>query len=257
MVTRDPSERSAATPRRRRVGVAAVVHCIAVLLACSVSIRSTASAQATTSPGQGSVRGSVALLERGGVKARDVAYAVVYLDAPGRPVNERREAHARAEIDMRRREFDPHVQVVRVGGTVTFPNSDPFSHNAFSNTALGAFDLGLYRSGVTRGHAFDRAGVYAIYCNIHARMVSFVVAVNTPWVAMVASDGSFTIPAVPPGTYRLHAWHERTQEVVQHVIVGPTGSSGISITLDARGYVAKPHQNKFGAPYALTRADRY
>lgn len=206
---------------------------------------------------QGAVRGTVALLERAGSSARDLANAVVYLDIPGRVINDTRESHASAEIDMRHREFEPHVQIVRAGGAVSFPNSDPFSHNVFSNTAYGAFDLGLYRSGVRRGYAFARPGVYAIYCNIHARMVSFVVAVTTPYVARVATDGSFSIPAVPPGTYRLHAWHERTPEHVQELVVSAAGIASIRLTLDARGYVAKPHPNKFGAPYAMTRADRY
>ncbi len=228
-----------------------------VMICIFAAAPSVVAAQSDASSGRGSLRGNVVLLDRNGATTRDVASAVVYLDAPGRTVTGGREEQSRATIDMRRREFVPHVQVVRTGGTVAFPNSDPFSHNVFSNTALGAFDLGLYRAGVTRGHVFDRAGVYAIYCNIHARMVSFVVAVNTPWVALVERDGTFTIPAVPPGTYRLHAWHERAPAVVQTITVGPNGSGGLAVTLDARGYVAKPHTNKFGAPYALTRADRY
>lgn len=206
---------------------------------------------------QGVVRGKITLLERAGASVHDVDDAVVYLEPAVRSAKDVRDAHATGEIDMRRREFAPHVQIVRVGGTVTFPNSDPFSHNVFSNSALGAFDLGLYRSGVTRGFAFPRAGVYAIYCNIHARMVSFVVAVTTPWVTMVGADGQFSIPGVPAGTYKLHAWHERALEHVQELVVSATGTNAVELSLDARGYVAKPHPNKFGAPYPLTRADRY
>ncbi len=206
---------------------------------------------------QGTVRGTLALLEKAGATVRDLSDAVIYLEAPGRVVHDGRDALATAKIDMRRREFEPHVQIVRVGGTVGFPNSDPFSHNVFSNSALGAFDLGLYRSGVTRGATFPRAGAYAIYCNIHARMVSFVLAVPSPWVAKAGSDGQFTIGGVPTGTYRLHVWHERAPEVVQELNVGPTGVAGLALTLDARGYVAKPHPNKFGAVYPTTRADRY
>ena len=225
--------------------------------------------RSTDASAQGTVRGSLTLLERAGGASRDVGSALVYLEAaspsasPGyvapqglvaRPGSE---ALATASIDMKHREFEPHVQFVRVGGTVGFPNSDPFSHNVFSNSALGAFDLGLYRSGVTRRFTFPSAGVYAIYCNIHARMVSFVVAVTTPWVATARNDGQFSIPGVPAGRYKLHAWHERTPEVVREIVVTATGLSDVALTLDARGYVAKPHLNKFGAPYAITRADRY
>lgn len=215
------------------------------------------SASAQPLHAQGTVRGSIALLERAGVAARDLGSAVVYLEPVSHVATQGREAVANAAIDMKHREFEPHVQFVRVGGTVGFPNSDPFSHNVFSNSALGAFDLGLYRSGVTRSFTFPRAGVYAIYCNIHARMVSFVIAVTTPFVATAKDDGQFSVAGVPAGTYRLHAWHERTPEVVRDIVVAPNGVSGVAVTLDARGYVAKPHLNKFGAPYAMTRADRY
>lgn len=221
---------------------------VALLLLCAAT---------RTTEAQGPVRGRIMLLERAGAAQHDVGNTVVYLEAPGRVARDTKEALATADIDMRHREFDPHVQIVRVGGTVSFPNSDPFSHNVFSNSALGAFDLGLYRSGVTRDMTFPRAGVYAIYCNIHARMVSFVVAVPTPWVAEASNDGQFVIASVPAGAYKLHVWHERSPEFVQELLVGPAGAGGLAVTLDARGYVAKPHPNKFGSTYAMTRADRY
>ena len=63
-----------------------------------------------------------------------------------------------ATIAMTGREFVPHVRVVLAGGTVAFPNQDPFSHNVFSNAEAGPFDLGLYRRGASRAATFPRAG---------------------------------------------------------------------------------------------------
>ncbi len=206
---------------------------------------------------QGVVAGRVVLLERNGRVSHDLGNAIVQLEPLDVIRRERNDAPAFAEIDMRSREFVPRVQLVRVGGRVGFPNSDPFSHNVFSNSALGAFDLGLYRSRVTRTSAFNRPGVYAIYCNIHARMVSFVVAVATPFVARVGRDGRFTIAGVPAGSYRIRAWHERAPELTRIQDIPALGVSDVALTLDARGYEEKPHPNKFGAPYAATRADRY
>jgi hypothetical protein len=138
------------------------------------------------------------------------------------------------------------VLPVAAGRTVAFPNRDPFSHNVFSNADQGPFDLGLYRRGATRGATFARPGVYPIYCNIHSKMVSFVVAVPTPWVAQPAADGGFALAGVPPGRYVLHAWHERA-----------AATAPVRVVLDARAWVAGPHLNKYGRPYAATRADRY
>ena len=56
----------------------------------------------------------------------------------------------------------------------------------------------------------------------------------------------------------LHAWHERAGgSVTREIVVPATGLSGQHIVLDARAYVAAPHLNKFGLPYAASRGDRY
>ena len=157
---------------------------------------------------------------------------------------------------MHRREFEPHVRVVRTGGRVAFPNDDPFSHNVFSNSMLGPFDLGLYRAGASRAARFPRAGAYAIYCNIHHRMVSYVVAVPTPLAVRAGADGRFAIAGVPAGRWVLHAWHERAGETTRTIVVPATGLE-LRVELDARAYVPAAHLNKFGLPYAATRADRY
>lgn len=203
---------------------------------------------------QGTVRGQVKVIDKPGSAAADLTDAVVFLESDN---TNRPTALMNASVGMRLREFVPHVQIVAAGGSVAYPNQDPFSHNVFSNSSLGAFDLGLYRTGKTRAATFPRAGVYAIYCNIHARMVNYVVAVKTPYVARVAANGAFALENVPVGSWRLHVWHERAPEHIETVQVGNDGLSNLVIALDGRGFVAKPHTNKFGQPYATTRADRY
>ncbi len=202
------------------------------------------------------VRGTVVLEEGAGSAPGDLRGAVVWLVASGDGARGRAPEPRADTILMRDREFEPHVVAVPAGGTVAFPNRDPFSHNVFTNADPGPFDLGLYRRGATRAASFARPGVYPIYCNIHSKMASFVVAVPTRWVARPAADGSFAIDGVPPGRYALHAWHERAAAEAVRPLVVP-GDAPVRVALDARAYVAAPHLNKFGRPYAVTRADRY
>ena len=165
---------------------------------------------------------------------------------------------ARAEISMRQKTFLPHVRVVPAGGTVAWPNQDPFSHNVFSNTPGGSFDLGLYPRGERRGAAFRRAGVYAVFCNIHPHMSAYVVAVPGGYYARPAADGHFVIADVPAGRYRLHAWHERARESYARVItVGDRNTPPLALTIDTRGFRPQPHANKFGQPYARSTTDEY
>jgi len=208
---------------------------------------------------QATVSGTLALEERPDAERGDLRTAVVYLEARGRTGTSSDRPDLRsASIEMKGREFIPHVRTVLAGGSVGFPNADPFSHNVFSNVELGPFDLGLYRRNVTRHATFARAGVYPIYCNIHSKMVSFVVAVPTPYVTQPDARGHFQLKGVPPGTYVLHAWHERgSADVTRELVVPAAGIRDQQLTIDARAYVAAPHLNKFGVPYAIIRADRY
>ena len=208
---------------------------------------------------QGTVSGVLALEERAGGERGDIRSAVVYLEPRERaiPVNDVPSMRSRV-IAMHGREFKPHVTIILAGGSVTFPNEDPFSHNVFSNVDIGPFDLGLYRRGATRTAMFPRAGVYPIYCNIHSMMVSFVVAVPSPWATQPDDDGRFTLRGVPPGRYIIHAWHEHgAREVTRELVVPQSGMDALQLMIDARSYVEAPHLNKFGRPYALIRDDRY
>jgi len=209
--------------------------------------------------GQATVNGTVALEERADADRGDIRSAVVYLEPRERaiPVNDVPAMRSRV-IAMRGREFRPHVTIVLAGGSVAFPNEDPFSHNVFSNVDLGPFDLGLYRRGATRTATFARPGVYPIYCNIHSMMVSFVVAVPSPWATQPDENGHFSLRGVPAGRYLVHAWHERgAREVTREIVVPPSGVESLPLVIDARTYVDAPHLNKFGRPYALIRDDRY
>lgn len=208
---------------------------------------------------QATVTGVVTLEERSGAERADIRSAVVYLEPRERaiPVNDVPAMRSRT-IAMHGREFLPHVQIVLAGGSVAFPNEDPFSHNVFSNVDLGPFDLGLYRRGQTRNATFARPGVYPIYCNIHSMMVSFVVAVPAPWASQPDESGHFVLRGVPPGRYVVHAWHEHgAREVTREVVVPSSGITDLPLVIDARTYVDGPHLNKFGRPYSLIRDDRY
>ena len=126
----------------------------------------------------------------------------------------------------------------------------------FSNSELGRFDLGLYPRKKTRAATVTKPGVYAVYCNIHSRMSSFIVAVPTRHIAQVDKSGKYELRDVPPGEYELHLWHERAPEQELRIKVGGTITVR-DLNLDARGFVPGPHLNKFGQVYPVTRADRY
>lgn len=202
---------------------------------------------------QAAVAGQLSILERPGARTTDLAGAVVWLDARGVAAS----AATRGQIVMESRQYVPRVRIVPAGSAVAFPNQDPFRHNVFSKAGPSEFDLGLYARGETKEARVERPGVYPVFCNIHAQMVAFIVAVPTPYVVQPSPDGRFSIAGVPAGTYTLHAWHDRAGDQTREIRVGAEGLADVNVQLDARGYRFVQHKNKFGQEYAKAGRDRY
>ena len=198
-----------------------------------------------TAPVKTTVSGRLTVLDRGNRPATDVGQSVIWLEASG-PA---RITPARSETFTEGKQFLPRVSVVPVGSTMAFPNHDPFNHNVFSLSPEARFDLGLYGRGESKSAPFTRAGIVRVYCNVHPQMSAIVVVRDNPFFARPGADGSFTLTEVPPGTYVLHAWHERGGETTRQVTVPATGLRNAALQLDARGYRFVQHLNKFGQPY--------
>jgi plastocyanin len=193
---------------------------------------------------QAQVSGRVTVTDAGGKPAGDVGNAVIYLEGRGP-----RGAAVKVEMTLDGRSFNPRVIVVPVGSTVTFPNRDPFNHNVFSLSDPNGFDLGLYGRGESGDHRFRHPGLVRVYCNIHPRMSGFIMVRDNAYYAQPGADGSYAIANVAPGTYVLHVWHERASEATLEITVPPGGLTGQDVALDASGYQAAAHKNKYGQEY--------
>ncbi len=131
-------------------------------------------------------------------------------------------------MDQNNMVFVPHVLPLVVGTTVQFPNSDNVRHNVFSRSKAKKFNLGTYAAGVVREVTFDKPGIVNILCNVHTEMSAFIVVLENPYFALTGPDGKFTIKNVPPGTYKIKAWHEKLREKGEDVTV----IDGKTVTID-------------------------
>jgi hypothetical protein len=159
-----------------------------------------------------------------------------------------------AEMLQKNKTFSPHVLAVTVGTTVDFPNRDPIFHNAFSNYNGENFDIGLYPPGTTKSIAFTRAGVVRVFCNIHPTMSAVIVVLKSPYFSVSDKSGALQLTDIPPGTYRLHVFHERATEqtlesLTRTVDVREEGLQIPPISVSESGYLQLPHKNKFGKDY--------
>ncbi len=151
--------------------------------------------------------------------------------------------------------FMPHVLAIPVGGTVEFPNLDPFYHNAFSNFSGQPFDTGLYAPTTTQSVTFKHSGIVRVFCNIHSTMSAIIAVVPTTYYAVTPESGKFAIAGVPPGEYQFHIFHERAQpanlKFLEHRVTVPEAGLALPlISVTETGYVPAPHLDKHGKPYA-------
>ena len=131
--------------------------------------------------------------------------AVVFLESP-----EAKAASKPAqglEIAQAGRQFVPQVSVVPVGSAVSFPNRDTVRHHVYSFSPVKKFEIKLYVGTPESPVLFDKPGIAVLGCNIHDRMVAWVVVVETPYAGQTGADGRLLLGHVPAGQYRLRAWH--------------------------------------------------
>jgi|UniRef100_UPI0040498928 plastocyanin len=164
---------------------------------------------------------------------------VVYIDQPvdvtGEPPK-----HPAAVV-QKDAAFDPHVLPVMVGTAVRWPNEDDIYHNVFSMSETKDFNLGLYKDKTDNAPAvlFDRLGRVDVFCGIHSKMHCIILVMPSRFFAVADARGNFRIENIPPGTYRLKAWHERLPARVTEVTVPETGEVKVDFVLS----LGEPHND--------------
>ncbi|HLK33969.1 MAG TPA: carboxypeptidase regulatory-like domain-containing protein [Terriglobales bacterium] len=206
------------------------------------------------------ISGKVALTDSKRTREKDDSGVVVWLELQSGAAP----ATARGSVTIahKGKTFVPHVVAVRTGSKVTFPNLDPFFHNAFSNYDGQVFDIGLHPPGSAREQVFSRPGVVRLFCNIHPTMSAVIVVLDTPYFAVTNAQGEFHIADVPPGDYRLKLFYERALPDVlapleRQITIGPEDVTLPSMAISEAGYLVTPHKNKFGKDYPAIIVDQY
>lgn len=116
--------------------------------------------------------------------------------------------------------FTPRVLPVLAGTEVTFTNDDKVFHNIHSKSAAYPFN---YAQPPTHKAAkqvkFDKPGLVPIDCDVHSEMHAFILVKPNPFFALADEKGLFALQHLPPGNYKLQAWHEKFEPVVKEITV--------------------------------------
>jgi hypothetical protein len=75
---------------------------------------------------------------------------------------------------------------------------------------------------------------FNVRCDLHPWMNAWVRVFNHPYFAVTDSVGTFAIHRLPPGNYRLKAWHESLGVQEKSFTVRSGSSTIIDFTFEAR-----------------------
>src|SRR5262245_61440013 len=147
-------------------------------------------------------------------------------------------ASQNAEIDQKKCEYSPHVQVMAVNSEISLRNSDSILHNIqFFQGDKSLFNLAQPVQGQVNKQKLDKAGTIYVECAVHGWMQGNVVVVDNPYYALTDDNGKFSITDLPPGKYQLRIWHEYLGELTRELTV--TAKTETALNVDFKDLLAK------------------
>ena len=163
------------------------------------------------------------------------------------------------KVEARDCQFLPFTTVVRSEHGIEVVNMDPVMHDIQAyETSITHGTRVLFNSPLPFNHKHNRGNIHATHehvpgksmvhqfqlskgrktfvmqCGFHAYMESWGIAVDNPYFTFTSETGSYEITGIPPGTYRLRAWHPSVkQEHTQMVTIGSSQTTQVDFALDS------------------------
>lgn len=143
-----------------------------------------------------------------------------------------------AVMDQIERQFSPFILPIQAGTRVKFPNWDRIKHHVYSFSKAKRFELKLYSGKNANPVKFDKPGEVALGCNIHDWMLGYIYVVNSPYFALVDSDGRAEFKNIPANTYTVNLWNPGMKPPgsmqPRTIIVEPGKDQLVSLTVNVK-----------------------
>jgi hypothetical protein len=142
-------------------------------------------------------------------KSKGVQWTVVYLEkVTGGTLQEKYELEM-GEPKMKC-DFVQHVLAIGKNKNLSMKNTDPVLHNphTFNDKHATQFNVALSEKGQVTEKKIRAGGVIRLQCDSHVHMNGWILSFDHGYFAVTDENGNFKIDGVPPGKYKLVAWHE-------------------------------------------------
>lgn len=126
----------------------------------------------------------------------------------------------KVKLDQNGCEYHPHVLAFPAGTTVEVINPDGILHNVHSySKANTPFNMAQPKFKKTLDVKVEKPEAVEVKCDVHGWMHGWLVATESPYVAVTDKSGSFKLENVPAGSYTVEVWHEKLGKSTQKVTV--------------------------------------
>ena len=139
--------------------------------------------------------------------------------------------------------FGPYTGVIAQGKMMNFRNQDPVKHSPHTYSSKGRVKKTMHNEDLEGEGELDLEVAFAkesirvmkLECDQHEHMQNWFRRVDNPYYAFSGEDGTYVIDQVPPGTYKLIAWHPKfKREQKQEVTVSSNGAANADFEFKVR-----------------------
>lgn len=144
-----------------------------------------------------------------------------------------------AQVEANICQFLPFVTVVGDKREITVTNRDKVFHDiqgyAFDRQGI---DIVLHRASIEKSGTTDIVNLtkgrkaFAMQCGQHPYMQNWGYEIDNPYYSVTGLDGAFTIGDLPPGTYKVTAWHPAMDPQTKDVTVTANGAVSLDFTFE-------------------------
>jgi hypothetical protein len=162
-------------------------------------------------------------------------------------------------LDQRNCEFVPRIQIARSGAKLVLRNSDPVLHVVRLSSMSGTNGPATILTVAAPYAGFERDWKLADWrepmllkatcVNGHDWMTGYIAVLPHPWATVTDEDGRFSIRGVPPGTYKLYAWHEALGTLTRDIRVSADRTATVNLE-----FSTVPSRPDRGAPVSSAAA---
>lgn len=131
--------------------------------------------------------------------------------------------------------FEPRIQAVQTGTTLTVKSADPTAHNPHGwLDDLTVFNITVLDPNFAFRRKLKVPGLYRIDCDTHRWMRAYIHVFDHPYFAVSDSHGAAVIPNIPAGKRQLKVWHEILGEKTLEIDVASGAATPIEVPLSLK-----------------------